>query len=45
MDGGSMLDVRDYFEIDEGFATQWRKLSKTDKEDLKSGCTNGTFTY
>lgn len=44
---GTMLDVKNYFQYTSAssFAADWKKLSDSDKTDLKSGIANGTLTY
>ena len=45
----TLKDVRDYFK-QEGenltdFGKEWKELSDKDKDDLKKGIGDGTFTY
>lgn len=47
-----MLDVFNYFSDNKTngykigqFRTDWKELTAQDKEDLKTGITNGTFDY
>lgn len=46
MPDATLKEVRDYFEMpSQGFASEWKALSETDKADLKVGIGNGTLTY
>lgn len=47
MPEATLNEIRAYFGITSAaeFAREWRQLSTQDKEDLKAGIGNGTFTY
>lgn len=41
-----LATIRDYFQLSSGdFARMWKELTPTDKAQLKSGITDGSYTY
>lgn len=42
----SLKEIRDYFGLDgKQMVAEWRKLSETDKTQLKTGIGSGTLNY
>ena len=46
MPDASLKEIMAFFEMpSKGFASEWRRMSDTDKAQIKAGIGDGTLTY
>lgn len=45
--GANLNEIRDYFGYENAgtFRSDWMKLSKSDRDEIKAGFANGSMTY